>query len=276
MDKYNIVHLALKEDIGTSDVSAALLPHKPANAQVISREKAVICGLDYFEQAFLQMDDKTQIHWLINPGDEVSPNEVLCHIKGSTRTIISAERVGLNFLQTLSGTATQTRQLVAKIKHSHTQILDTRKTLPNLRLAQKEAVRCGGGVNHRLGLYDAVMLKENHLMALGGTNLAIAKAKEQYPHLPLIIEVENLHQLNVVLAGKIAVDRILCDNFSPAELKQAVLATQKKVALEASGNINEENIVDYANTGVDYISIGAITKNVKSVDLSLRFLGTKF
>ena len=270
MDKYKIVHLALNEDMGTGDVSAQLLVNKIINAQVVCNEKAVICGLDYFEQSFLQLDDNVQINWTIQAGNWVKSGDILCQIQGSSQAIISGERVALNFLQTLSATATQTRQLVDKIAHTHTQILDTRKTLPNLRIAQKEAVVCGGGVNHRFGLYDAVMLKENHLITLRDICQSIAQAKQKYPHLPIIIEVENLSQLQAVLSCACVVDRVLCDNFDIKMLTQAVALINKTIPLEASGNINEDNILDYAKTGVDYISVGSITKHINAIDLSLK------
>ncbi len=265
-----IVQQALNEDIGSGDVSASLLPQAQVKAGIIARESAVICGIDYAQTAFLLVDDTVQINWQINDGDQVVENQTLCTLSGSANAIVSAERVALNFLQTLSATATQTRYLVDKIAHTNAQLLDTRKTLPGLRLAQKSAVKCGGGINHRMGLYDCVMLKENHIAAAGSIQKAVKKAVDQYPDLPLIVEVEDLDQLQQVLnLGHIT--RVLCDNFSIKDLTSAVKLAKGKLPLEASGNINENNISKVANTGVDYISTGSITKNINAIDLSLRF-----
>lgn len=266
-----ITQQALDEDIGTGDVSASLLPDKNINAMIVVSEFAVICGIDYAQTAFMLMDKNIKIDWKIADGDCVAKNQILCTLNGSSRGIISAERVALNFLQTLSATATQTRFLVDKIKHTKTQLLDTRKTLPNLRLAQKYAVKCGGGVNHRMGLDDCIMLKENHIIAVGSIKNAVKIAVKKYPDLPLIVEVENLSQLKEALALS-GISRILCDNFSSAKLVQAVQINSGKIPLEASGNINKDNIIKFAETGVDYISIGAISKNIRAIDLSLNFV----
>lgn len=268
-----IIVLALAEDIGSGDVSASLLPkecNKIVSAQIICREKAVICGLEYCQRTFTKYDENTKIDWKIDNGDEVFPNMVLCIITGLAGSILTPERTALNFLQTLSATATQTANLCAKISHTSTKLLDTRKTLPLLRLAQKQAVVCGGGVNHRLGLYDCVMLKENHITALGGLEFAIEQAKQSYPDLPLVVEVENLNQLSIALNYANDISRILCDNFSPSLLTKAVKLSNNIVPLEASGNINLDTIVAYAETGVAYISTGSITKNIQAIDLSLR------
>jgi len=266
----NIVQQALNEDIGSGDVSASLLPEGQVSASIVAREPATICGIDYAQTAFLLIDDAIQINWQINDGDQVVEGQTLCTLQGSANAIVSAERVALNFLQTLSATATQTRYLVDKIAHTDAQLLDTRKTLPGLRLAQKSAVKCGGGVNHRMGLYDCVMLKENHIAAAGSIQKAVQTASDQYPDLPLIVEVESLDQLQQVLKLN-RITRVLCDNFSIKDLTSAVKLAKGKLLLEASGNIDENNISEVANTGVDYISIGAITKNINAVDLSLRF-----
>lgn len=265
-----IVKQALSEDIGSGDVSASLLPNIQVEASIIARESAVICGIDYAQCAFSLIDDAIQINWQINDGDQVVENQTLCTLSGPANTIVSAERVALNFLQTLSATATQTRFLVDKITHTGAQLLDTRKTLPGLRIAQKSAVKCGGGVNHRMGLYDCVMLKENHIAAAGSIHQAVQKAFDQYPNLPLIVEVESLDQLQQAI-GLSHITRVLCDNFSINDLSSAVKMSKGKMPLEASGNIDENNIVEVANTGVDCISIGSITKNIQAVDLSLRF-----
>jgi len=247
-----------------------LLPNTQVEAHIIAREAAIICGIDYAQYAFLLVDDSIQINWQITDGDQVVENQTLCTLSGLASSIVSAERVALNFLQTLSATATQTQYLVAKIAHTQAQLLDTRKTLPGLRLAQKNAVKCGGGVNHRMGLYDCVMLKENHIAAAGSIKLAVQTAVDQYPDLPLIVEVENLGQLQQVLELD-HITRVLCDNFSINDISNAVKLAKGKLPLEASGNIDENNISDVADTGVDYISTGDITKNINAIDLSLRF-----
>ncbi|SFV60544.1 Quinolinate phosphoribosyltransferase [decarboxylating] [hydrothermal vent metagenome] len=208
-----------------------------------------------------------EIEWLVTEGDWIEKNTTLCHIKGDQRAILSAERVALNFLQTLSSTATKTRLLVDKISHTQCQLLDTRKTIPNLRQAQKQAVIIGGGVNHRFGLFDAIMIKENHIDILGSITNAVKLAKQQNHNLPLIVEVENLTQLKEALS--LPIDRILCDNFSIDLLKQAVELSKGKIPLEASGNIDENNIIQIAKTGVNFISTGSITKNIQAIDLSL-------
>lgn len=267
----NLVRSALAEDIKTGDVSANLLPDKNINATIIAKESAVICGIEYAQTAFLLIDKNIKIDWKIADADKIDKNQMLCTISGLSKSIITAERVALNFLQMLSATATQTRFLVDKIQHTQAQLLDTRKTIPNLRLAQKYAVKCGGGVNHRMGLHDCVMLKENHIMAIGSIAKAVQVAAKKYPNLPLIVEVENLSELRQALLLK-SVTRILCDNFSNDKLIQAVQIADGKKPLEASGNIDEANIVEVAETGIDYISIGAISKNIRAIDLSLRFL----
>jgi len=266
-----IIELALAEDIGAGDVSASLLTNEVVNAKIISRESAIVCGVEYAQHAFLTIDDSIDVVWKVNDGDEVSENQTLCLLKGQSRSIVTAERVALNFLQTLSATATQTRFLVDKIAHTKAQLLDTRKTIPGLRWAQKQAVKCGGGVNHRMGLYDCVMIKENHILAMGSIGSAIDMAKNRYPKLPLIVEVEDLNQLNEVLLHD-GITRILCDNFSIDMLISAVKTTKNKTPLEASGNIDEHNIAKIAQTGVDYISTGSITKNIRAVDFSLKII----
>ncbi len=266
----NIVKTALSEDIGSGDVSAGLLDDKHITADIVCKESAIICGIEYAQSAFLQLDSNIDINWNIEDGSSVDKGDVLCSLSGSSRAIITAERVALNFLQTLSAVATQTDILVKKISHTNAKILDTRKTVPGLRLAQKYAVKCGGGVNHRMGLYDCVMLKENHIIASGSITKAVEASTEKHPDLDLIVEVESLEQLQESL-GLSGITRILCDNFSIKDLSKAVGITGAKIPLEASGNIDKDNIVDVANTGVDYISIGSITKNIQAVDLSLRF-----
>jgi len=264
------VQQALKEDIGTGDVSASLLPNDNVNAYIITREPAIICGIQYAQQAFLLVDESIQSDWRVRDGESVIGNQVLCTLSGLASSIVSAERVALNFLQTLSATATQTHDLAIKISHTQAQLLDTRKTIPGLRMAQKYAVKCGGGVNHRMGLYDCIMLKENHIIAAGSIDNAVKIAVEKHPDLPLIVEVEDLEQLKQALMLD-HITRVLCDNFSTEDLSHAVVLAKGKLPLEASGNIDEHTIVEVANTGVDYISIGSITKNINAIDLSLRF-----
>ena len=265
-----IVNMALSEDIGTGDLSSSLLVDNVTSAKIICREKAIICGNDYSDLCFSTLDPDIEIDWKIIEGKEATPGTVICHLKGKTQAIISAERTALNFLQTLSATATQTKKLVSMIKHTNAKLLDTRKTIPNLRYAQKHAVKCGGGVNHRMGLFDCVLLKENHILSIGSLEKSIEKALLEFPNKPVIVEVESLNQLKRALSIK-GITRILCDNFSPQELIEAVAIAKGIYPLETSGNINEKNIIEYAETGVDFISIGSITKNIHSIDLSLRF-----
>ena len=265
-----IVNMALSEDIGTGDLSSSLLVDNVTSAKIICREKAIICGNDYSDLCFSTLDPDIEIDWKIIEGKEATPGAVICHLKGKTQAIISAERTALNFLQTLSATATQTKKLVSMIKHTNAKLLDTRKTIPNLRYAQKHAVKCGGGVNHRMGLFDCVLLKENHILSIGSLEKSIEKALLEFPNKPVIVEVESLNQLKRALSIK-GITRILCDNFSPQELIEAVAIAKGIYPLETSGNINEKNIIEYAETGVDFISIGSITKNIHSIDLSLRF-----
>jgi len=264
-----IVNMALSEDIGTGDLSSSLLVDNVTSAKIICREKAIICGNDYSDLCFSTLDPDIEIDWKIIEGKEATPGAMICHLKGKTQAIISAERTALNFLQTLSATATQTKKLVSMIKHTNAKLLDTRKTIPNLRYAQKHAVKCGGGVNHRMGLFDCVLLKENHILSIGSLKKSIEKALLEFPNKPVIVEVESFDQLKRALSIK-GITRILCDNFSPQELIEAVAIAKGIYPLETSGNINEKNIIEYAETGVDFISIGSITKNIHSIDLSLR------
>ncbi len=268
---FNSVVLALNEDLGTGDVSADLLLDKISTAEIISRESGIICGIEYAQSTFLLLNDNLKLDWKVKDGEYINPGQVLCVLIGSSKAIISAERVALNFLQMLSSVATRTRYLVNKINHTNTQLLDTRKTIIGLRLAQKYAVKCGGGVNHRMGLYDCIILKENHIIASGSIASSVKIAIEKYPNLPLIVEVEGLNQLQEVLKLS-GITRVLCDNFLISDLIQAVVMAKDKLPLEASGNINESTIVEVANTGVDFISIGSITKNIQAIDLSLRFI----
>ena len=265
-----IVDFALAEDLGSGDVSAGLLADSQVQATIVCRESAIICGIEFAQAAFLSLSKDIEIDWKVEDGDAVTSSQVLCILLGSSKAIISAERVALNFLQTLSSVATQTQALVRQISHTKAQLLDTRKTIPGLRLAQKYAVKCGGGVNHRIGLYDCIMLKENHIIASGSITKAVEMTKSQHPQLDLIVEVETLDQLAEVLKLE-GITRVLCDNFSNQELSQAVLRSNGVLPIEASGNIDSDSIVGVAETGVDFISTGSITKNIQAIDLSLRF-----
>jgi nicotinate-nucleotide pyrophosphorylase (carboxylating) len=263
------VKLALQEDIGTGDITAQLISEdKKAQAKVITREDAVICGIDWVNEVFKSVSDKLNIEWFIKDGEKVSADTTLFKITGPARAILTGERTALNFLQTLSGTATLSHEYAKKVAHTKVKLLDTRKTLPGLRLAQKYAVKCGGCFNHRLGLYDAFLIKENHIMACGGINKAIQQARIIAPDKPVEVEVENLKEFDEALNAN--ADIIMLDNFSFSNMKQAVSINLGKAKLEASGNVNFETLVPIAETGVDFISIGALTKDCKSIDLSMR------
>jgi nicotinate-nucleotide pyrophosphorylase (carboxylating) len=259
---------ALAEDIGTGDLTASLiLPHSHAHATIISREDAIVCGQDWVNACFAQLDKNVQIHWHVNEGDRISANQLLCEISGNARALLSGERCALNFLQTLSSVATHTRQYVDAIAGTTAQILDTRKTLPRLRLAQKYAVTVGGGLNQRLALYDGILIKENHIAAAGSIYEALKHAQKN-KIVSIQIEVENLDELRQALdAGAISV---LLDNFSLNDMHEAVKVTAGKALLEASGNVNLETVRAIAETGVDRISVGSITKNIRAIDLSMR------
>ncbi len=264
------VRVALHEDIGDQDVSAALLPDGPGRARVICREPAVIAGQPWFDECFRQIDPGSEILWRVQEGQRVDADSEICQIQSSKRCIVSAERTALNFLQTLSATATATAHLVDQLRGTSTRILDTRKTLPGLRYAQKYAVRVGGGSNHRMGLYDAIMLKENHISASGSIADAALKAKQRFPDLPLIIEVETMDELREALDT--ACDRILIDEFSIEQMREAVALSKARKPLEASGNISGDQLKAIAATGVDFISSGSLTKHIRASDFSLRML----
>jgi nicotinate-nucleotide pyrophosphorylase (carboxylating) len=259
---------ALAEDLGSGDVTAALLPDEPQCGYVIAKEAAVIAGRPWFDACFRALDPQVRIEWRIGEGDRVEAGTVICAFTGRSRALVSAERCALNFLQTLSATATRTAEYAAALAGTRTRVLDTRKTLPGLRLAQKYAVRVGGGVNHRIGLFDAVMLKENHILAAGSIAAAAAQARARYPQLPLIIEVENLDELDQALATDCT--RILVDDFSLADLREAVRRAGGRKPLEVSGGVELARLAEIAATGVDYVSVGALTKHVRAVDLSMR------
>jgi len=265
------VNTALEEDIGTGDVTAASFNNNEmASAKVISREEAVLCGQNWFGLTFHKLDPSIVINWELNDGDKLEKDATVCSLSGNAQAILTGERTALNFLQTLSGTATKTKIYVDLISGTNAQILDTRKTLPGMRYAQKYAVRCGGGENHRMGLYDAILIKENHIATAGSVSKAVNEAKQKYPTIKLEVEVENAKQLKEALQTQ--TDVILLDNFSLSELEKAVATTDGKKKLEASGNMTLENIREVAKTGVDYISIGAITKHVQAIDFSMRFI----
>ncbi|HEX3124254.1 MAG TPA: carboxylating nicotinate-nucleotide diphosphorylase [Rhodanobacteraceae bacterium] len=261
---------ALAEDIGAGDVTAALLPAGAiATARVVTREDAVICGQAWFEACFRALDPACTIDWQVRDGAHAGAGHTLCTIRGNARAVLSAERCALNFLQSLSGTATTTAKHVAAVRGTRAIILDTRKTIPGLRLAQKYAVRCGGGENHRIGLFDAILIKENHIAAAGSLTAAVRKARAQSQALFLEVEVENFAELEEALATG-AVDRIMLDEFSLEDMTRAVKLVAGRVALEASGGVDLAGLRAVADTGVDYISIGALTKHVRAIDLSLR------
>lgn len=261
---------ALREDIGGGDLTAGLIPAEArAHARVISREAAVICGTAWFDEVFRQVEPRITIIWQVRDGTTVEPAQTLCELDGPARGLLTGERTALNFLQTLSGTASRARRYVEAVAGTGARVLDTRKTLPGLRAAQKYAVRCGGGHNHRMGLYDALLIKENHIAAAGSIAAAVAGARRLTPTAPLEVEVENLAELQQALAA--GVGRILLDNFSLDQLRDAVRLTGGRAALEASGGIRLDNIRAVAETGVDFISVGDITKDVEAVDLSMRF-----
>lgn len=262
---------ALNEDIGSGDLSAKLIAKKQqASASVMCRENAVMCGQTWFNEVFAQCDDSVSIEWLVAEGDKVEANTLLCQLHGRARSLLTGERTALNFLQSLMGTATAANRYAAELAaHGKTKLLDTRKTLPGMRLAQKYAVRVGGGVNHRIGLYDAILIKENHIMAAGSLASAVQKAKEKFPNTFIEAEVESLAELAIAL--DLPLDRIMLDNFSLSDIHQAVALAQGKIPLEVSGNVTFDQLAALAETGVDYISTGAITKHLYAIDLSMRF-----
>lgn len=266
----NTVTIALQEDIQGGDLTAELIPMTTqAEAKILCRESAILCGRPWFDEVFRQVDDNIQIEWLVEEGDDVSENQTLCLITGSAQHILTAERTALNFLQTLSATATTTAQYATLLKGSRTQLLDTRKTIPGLRLAQKYAVACGGGKNHRMGLYDAILIKENHIIAAGSILNAVTIAKQNHPEITVEVETENLDEVQQALNAK--ADIIMLDNFSLDMMRQAVEIVARKAKIEVSGNIELQHLVKLIDTQVDFISTGAITKHIKAIDMSMRF-----
>jgi len=265
------VRRALAEDVGAGDLTAGLVsPQAQAEARVITREDAVLCGTAWFDEVFHQLDDSVRIDWHANDGDPVRAGQTLCELRGPARALLTGERTALNFLQLLCGTASRAHQYAEAVRGTRAVILDTRKTVPGLRRAQKYAVACGGGRNHRMGLYDAILIKENHIAASGSVTAALEAARRGAPQgVPVEIEVENLAQLREALAA--GANHLLLDNFSVGDLKAAVAETRGRAKLEASGGVSLSGIRAIAETGVDYISVGEMTKSVRAVDLSMRF-----
>jgi nicotinate-nucleotide pyrophosphorylase (carboxylating) len=266
--KSNVAN-ALAEDIGTGDISAALIPaERIASAQILFRQSAVLCGQAWVNEVFRQLDPAVVLHWNFSDGERIDPNSVVVKISGNARSLLSGERAALNFLQMLSATATRTAYFVDQVQGTGVHLLDTRKTLPCLRLAQKYAVRCGGGENHRMGLYDAFLIKENHIAACGSIAAAVKAARALAPNKVIEIEVETLDELDQALAA--GAPMILLDNFSLADTREAVKRTAGRAKLEASGGINDDTLKVTAETGIDYISMGTLTKDLRSIDLSMR------
>ena len=263
------VDSAIKEDLGGGDITASLIPEdQTACATVISREAAVLCGTAWFDEVFKQIDPTVVIAWHQSDGDTLVPDHQVCRLKGTARSLLSGERTALNFLQLLSGTATTTRRYAGLLQGTQTRLLDTRKTIPGLRSAQKYAVACGGGCNHRMGLFDAILIKENHVEAAGSITQAIRLARSLHDHVE--VEVEDLDQLQLALAA--GADRIMLDNFSLEGIAAAVRLTDGRAQLEVSGGIEADLLQSLGATGVDFISVGALTKNVHAIDFTMRIV----
>jgi len=268
-DVARAVRAALAEDVGSGDASAELVPARArARATVVSREDAVLCGRPWFDAVFAELDPAVVVRWRAADGDPIAAGSALCEVEGRARALLAGERSALNFLQLLSGTATLARRYRDAVAGTGVRLLDTRKTAPGLRGAQKYAVRCGGCENHRLGLFDAMLVKENHIAAAGSLEAAVRAARASRPDLPLEVEVESLDELRAALAC--GVGRVLLDDFDLEALRAAVRDTAGRATLEASGNVTLDNVADIARTGVDAISVGALTKHVRAVDLSMR------
>ena len=264
------VRAALNEDIGSGDITAILIPkEQTASATVICREQAVLCGQPWFDAVFAELDSHISVCWQAQDGDNIKNNQTLCTVTGPARSILTGERTALNFLQTLSATATLARRYAETVADLPVRILDTRKTIPGMRQAQKYATRTGGCDNHRSGLYDAILIKENHIAATGSINSAVSAARNNNANVMIEVEVENADQLQQALAA--GADRLLLDNFDIEALTAAVQRIAGRAEVEASGNITLENLRDTARTGVDFISIGALTKNIQAIDLSMLF-----
>ncbi|MFQ2153768.1 carboxylating nicotinate-nucleotide diphosphorylase [Aeromonas sanarellii] len=276
------VRAALLEDLGdaltaldqpdaSADITAQLIPaDRISAARVITREAGVFCGQPWVDEVFAQLGGDVRVEWKVQDGERLSPNQELFRLHGPARVLLTGERNALNFVQTLSGVATLTARYVAELEGTDCRLLDTRKTLPGLRTAQKYAVTCGGGKNHRIGLYDAYLIKENHILACGGIAPAIAQARHLNPGKPVEVEVESLAELEQALAAR--ADIVMLDNFDIPMMKEAVHLTQGRAKLEVSGNVTLDTLASYAATGVDFISVGALTKHVRALDLSMRFM----
>ncbi|EPX1409828.1 carboxylating nicotinate-nucleotide diphosphorylase [Cronobacter sakazakii] len=266
---------ALREDLGgetdaSRDITAQLLPpDSRSHAVVITRETGVFCGKRWVDEVFIQLGGDVRVTWHVKDGDDVQPDQPLFELEGTSRVLLTGERTALNFVQTLSGVATEVRRYVALLEGTHTQLLDTRKTIPGLRSALKYAVLCGGGANHRLGLSDAFLIKENHIIASGSVRLAVEKAFWLHPDVPVEVEVESLDELDAAL--KAGADIIMLDNFTVDQMREAVKRTAGQARLEVSGNVTLETLREFAETGVDFISVGALTKHIRALDLSMRF-----
>ncbi|WP_429145657.1 carboxylating nicotinate-nucleotide diphosphorylase [Aeromonas rivipollensis] len=276
------VRAALLEDLGdaltaldqpdaSADITAQLIPaDRISTARVITREAGVFCGQPWVDEVFAQLGGEVKVEWKVQDGERLSPNQELFRLHGPARVLLTGERNALNFVQTLSGVATLTARYVTELEGTECRLLDTRKTLPGLRSAQKYAVTCGGGKNHRIGLYDAYLIKENHILACGGIREAIAEARRLNPGKPVEVEVESLAELEQALVAH--ADIVMLDNFDMPMMKEAVRLNQGRARLEVSGNVTLETLADYAATGVDFISVGALTKHVRALDLSMRFI----
>ncbi|MFA5632650.1 MAG: carboxylating nicotinate-nucleotide diphosphorylase [Porticoccaceae bacterium] len=263
---------ALAEDIGSGDITAMLIPEgTQAQATVISRERAVLCGRPWFDEVFRQLDTSVQVHWEADEGADIAPDQVMCRISGPARIMLTGERTALNFLQTLSGTATIAREYARLVAGTSIRVLDTRKTIPGLRVAQKYASVVGGCDNHRMGLYDAFLIKENHIAACGSVAAAITAARGIAPDKPVEVEVENLDEYRQALAAQ--ADIIMLDNFTPQQVREAVALKTPAVKIEISGNLDESSLATMAIEGVDYLSSGSITKHCRAIDFSMRFQG---
>ncbi|WP_139478396.1 carboxylating nicotinate-nucleotide diphosphorylase [Aeromonas veronii] len=281
-DVSRAVRAALLEDLGdalttldqpdaSADITAQLIPaDRMATARVITREAGVFCGQPWVDEVFVQLGGEVKVEWLVQDGEVLSPNQELFLLHGPARLLLTGERNALNFVQTLSGVATLTARYVAELEGTDCRLLDTRKTIPGLRTAQKYAVTCGGGKNHRIGLYDAYLIKENHILACGGIAEAISEARHLNPGKPVEVEVESLAELEQALAAK--ADIVMLDNFDVAMMREAVAITQGRAKLEVSGNVTLNTLAEFAATGVDFISVGALTKHVRALDLSMRFI----
>ncbi len=262
---------AIAEDVGGGDITAMLIPEeRQARARVITRDDAILCGTAWVDEVFRQIDPEVKVIWQAKDGDRVTRNQVLFYLEGSARSLLTGERCALNFVQSLSGTATRCQQYADLVSDTKVQLLDTRKTIPGLRLAQKYAVTCGGCYNHRIGLYDAFLIKENHISACGSIAASVERAHEVAPGKPVEVEVESLDELDEALNA--GADIIMIDNFSLEMMREAVKIANGRAKLEASGGVTDETLRDIALTGVDYISIGALTKDCKAVDLSMRLV----